>query len=281
MMVGFAWQKGWIDLDLPAFEAAVTLNGTAVAMNLSAFAWGRRLAAEPETVLVAAGMGRDPQPEDVVQPRSDFLADYQDPAYAERFRATVARVTAAEHALGGSGALADTVAKGLFRVMAYKDEYEVARLYAEAGFSRALGEAFEGDVKLTFHLAPPILSRRDKATGHLRKRAFGGWMLPVFRFLAKGRGLRGTAFDPFGRTAERRAERQLILDYEQLVENLLAGLSADRLEEATRIAAMVLEVRGYGHVKDAAMARYYGQVTPALAAYQAKPDRVQSLQLAG
>lgn len=275
MMVGFAWQKGWLHLDLEAFEAAVALNGTAIAMNRSAFAIGRKLAVDPQAVLTAAGLtenaaeGEVEEDKNIVAEREAFLAAYQDQAYAARYRAIVDRVANAEAGLKGDGTLADTVARGLFRVMAYKDEYEVARLYTDGGFAASLKNAFEGDVKLTFHLAPPLLAGRDKATGHLRKRAFGGWMLPVFRLLAKGRRLRGTRFDPFGYTAERKTERRLIADYEAMVDRLLARLSPANLAEAARIAALVLEVRGYGHVKEQAVAAYEPAVAAAIAAYEA------------
>jgi indolepyruvate ferredoxin oxidoreductase len=277
MMVGFAWQKGWLHLDLEAFEAAVALNGTAVAMNRSAFAIGRKLAVDPEAVLAAAGLSEKvleakDEDKDIVADRAEFLAAYQDQAYAGRYRAIVDRVADAEAALKGDGALAKAVAKGLFRVMAYKDEYEVARLYTDGSFARSLQDAFEGDVKLTFHMAPPVIAKRDKATGHLRKRAFGAWMMPLFRLLAKARRLRGTAFDPFGYTAERKTERRLIADYEALIERLLARLTSANLSEAVRIAGLVLEVRGYGHVKDKAIAAYEPVVAAAMHAYEADPE---------
>ncbi|MDY6947067.1 MAG: DUF6537 domain-containing protein [Pseudomonadota bacterium] len=145
--------------------------------------------------------------------------------------------------------------------------YEVARLYTDGAFRASLDQAFEGDVKLRFHLAPPLLARRDKATGHLRKRAFGGWMLPLLRLLSKGRRLRGTVFDPFGHTAERRMERALIAEYEALVEALLASLSRDSYANAVHIAGMILEVRGFGHVKEQAVAKYRPMLAAALAEY--------------
>ncbi|MDH7637741.1 indolepyruvate ferredoxin oxidoreductase family protein [Sphingomonas oryzagri] len=271
MMVGFAWQKGWIAMDLGDFEAAVTLNATAVAMNKAAFAWGRRLAVDPDAVLAAAGLvtAVSPIEEDMVDRRAAFLADYQDGAYADRFCTLVTRVAEAEARCGGKGALARTVAKGLFRVMAYKDEYEVARLYTDGSFGRALADAFDGEATVRFHMAPPIFARRDKATGHLRKRSFGGWMLPVFRLLAKGRRLRGTKLDPFGYTAERRAERQLAGDYEALVMRIAEHLTPAGLAQADALAALVLEVRGYGHVKERAMETYRVRLPAAIEAFEA------------
>jgi indolepyruvate ferredoxin oxidoreductase len=277
MMVGFAWQKGWLHLDLEAFEAAVVLNGTAVAMNRSAFALGRKLAVEPDAVLAVAGLSEksvedDYEDENLVAVREAFLAAYQDHAYAGHYRAIVDRVANAEAALKGGGALARTVANGLFRVMSYKDEYEVARLYTEGSFVRSLHDAFEGHVKLTFHMAPPLLAKRDKASGHLRKRKFGAWIMPLFRLLAKARRLRGTRFDPFGYTAERKTERRLIADYEALIERLLARLTSANLSEAARIAGLILDVRGYGHVKERAIAVYEPAVAAAMHAYDADLD---------
>lgn len=270
MMLGLAWQKGWIDFDPASFDAAIELNGTAVELNKAAFAWGRRLAAEPDAVYAAAGLTDRPQPtvDQLIEQRAAFLADYQDAAYADRFRGAIARVLVAERAAGGDGGLAAAAARALSQLMAYKDEYEVARLFADGRFAQALGSAFEGDVKLQFHMAPPLLSRRDKVTGELRKRRFGSWMLPVLRVLARGKRLRGTTFDPFGHTRERRRERGMIAEYEAVLDRLVARLEPDALPEARAIAGMALEVRGYGHVKEAAMARYEQEVGTALARFE-------------
>ena len=269
MMMGYAWQRGWLTLDHAALIAAVRLNGTAVDMNLAAFALGRRLACDRDAVLALAWRSDPAVAVDVVETRASFLAAYQDDAYADRFRAVVDRVARAEEVAGGDGALTRAAARGLFRLMAYKDEYEVARLYTDGSFIDALHAAFEGDVRLSFHMAPPLLARRDKVTGHLRKRDFGPWVLPLFRILAKGRRLRGTALDPFGYTAERKTERRLIGEYEELLDHLVLRLSSDRLPQAVRIAELVLEVRGYGHVKEAAIEAYEAALPEALAAFEA------------
>jgi indolepyruvate ferredoxin oxidoreductase len=280
MMVGFAWQKGWLDLDFAAFDAAIALNGAAVEMNRNAFTIGRRLAVEPDMVMNAAGLLQEPeQDENALERMAAFLADYQDQNYADRFSEQVAKVAAAEAKLGGDGSFKDTVAKGLFRLMAYKDEYEVARLYTDGSFAKSLGQAFDGKVRLKFHMAPPLLSRRDKSTGHLKKRTFGPWMIPVLRLLARGKALRGTRFDPLGYTAERKNERRLIADYEALVDRLLKRLDSRNFSQAKEIAAMVLEVRGYGHVKEQAMAAYEPAVTQALAAFE--EEHSPALQKAG
>ena len=188
--------------------------------------------------------------------RARFLAGYQDAAYADRYLATVAKVRKAEAAAAPSSTeLTEAVAKNLFKLMAYKDEYEVARLYADDSFAKKLGERFEGDFRLKFHLAPPIFARRDKATGHLLKKEFGDWMMPAFRLLAKLRFLRGTAWDPFGRSAERKAERRLIEDYRAMIEPRIASLTAEQIPHLARLARLPEMIRGYGHIKEASIAK--------------------------
>jgi indolepyruvate ferredoxin oxidoreductase len=283
MMLGFAWQKGWVRLDQASIDQAIALNGVALTLNRAAFAIGRQLAIDAESVLARlAPTANNTGPDsDIAGTRAAFLTSYQDAAYAARYQETIARVSAAEKAAGGDGTLSDTVARGLFRLMAYKDEYEVARLYTDGSFAKALEGSFEGNVKLRFHLAPPLLARRDKATGHLRKMSFGGWMLPAFRLLAKGKRLRGTRFDPFGYTAERRKERSLVGAYEQLIDRLITGLRPDRLDAATRIAGMVQDIRGYGHIKEAAIAKYEIATAKVLAEYESANREVTSDALAG
>jgi indolepyruvate ferredoxin oxidoreductase len=282
MMLGFAWQKGRISLNLASLESAIDLNGTAMAMNKAAFAWGRRLAVEPEAVYASAGqLSRDTAEvetlEHLLARRVAFLTAYQDAAYAERFRASIVLIRDAEGLAGGDATLSTTAAKALFQLMAYKDEFEVARLFTQGSFAKALGEAFEGPVKLAFHMAPPLLAGRDKATGHPRKLRFGPWIMPLFHILARGKRLRGTAFDPFGRSLERREERRLIADYEALLARLSQQLRQDNLNEANKIVGMALEVRGYGHVKQHAMMRYQEQVAAALAAFdKSNSDGAQS-----
>lgn len=267
MMLGFAWQRGWIGLERDAIHAAIALNGTATAMNLAAFAWGRRLAVDPDAVLAAAGLA-DPAPETLdalVDRRATFLEAYQDRAYADRYRHTVRRVAEAEARVGGRSAeLARTAAQALFRLMAYKDEYEVARLYTDGSFAAALDQAFDDHGRISFHMAPPVFARRDPVTGHLRKRRFGPWIMPLLRLLAGGRRLRGSAFDPLGRTAERRAERRMIADYERLLADVCNRLTMDNLATAVTVLGLALEVRGYGHVKERAMAEYPSRLDAAL-----------------
>ncbi len=186
-----------------------------------------------------------------VSRRVKFLTDYQNAAYAERYRRTVERVKQAEAARApGKCGLADAVARYLFKLMAYKDEYEVARLYTDGSFVKQVEAEFDGDqLRFEFHLAPPLFARIDKDTGLPRKMSFGPWLMPAFRALAKLKGLRGTAFDPFGRTLERRTERKLIADYEAVIEEVLAKLTPDNHPLAVGLAAIPEKIRGFGHVK--------------------------------
>jgi indolepyruvate ferredoxin oxidoreductase len=171
----------------------------------------------------------------------------------------------------GSTALTDTVARALFKVMAYKDEYEVARLYTESDFLTRVADQFEGPYELRFHLAPPLLAERDPATGHLQKRVYGPWMLTAFRLLAKLRFLRGTKFDIFGRTAERRAERQLVAEYEALVDQVTAALSSANHAAAVELAALPLEIRGFGHIKEKNLQRAKAKQADLLARFRSAP----------
>ena len=255
LLLGYAWQHGRIPLGRAAILRAMELNGVQVAANQAAFEWGRRCAHDPSGVrsLFAAQkviqIVRRPSLDETIARRAEFLSAYQDAAYAEQYRAFVARVREAE-APFSSTRLTEAVAQGLFKLMAYKDEYEVARLHADAAFAAKIGEMFDGEVKLVHHFAPPILGRTD-AQGRPLKQAFGPWMHKALPWLAKLKFLRGTAFDPFGRTEERRTERALIQEYRASVEALLARLSKERLDTAVEIARLPLEIRGFGHVKAA------------------------------
>jgi len=257
-MVGYAWQRGLIPLSLEALERAIELNGVAVETNKEALVWGRRAAHDLAAVEALAKPHEEPPSrhlsadlDEVVTRRVDFLTGYQNAAYAARYRAMVERARTAETARApGMTGLAEAVARYYFKLLAYKDEYEVARLFAAPEFSAKLRAQFEGDYKLHFHLAPPGIARRDPDSGHLIKREFGPWILPAMKLLARLRGLRGTRFDPFGRTPERRRERQLIADYETLMDEVLAGLDADSYALAVGLASVPEGIRGYGHVKD-------------------------------
>jgi len=212
-MLGLAFQKGAIPLSLEAILRAIEINGAAIEMNKQAFSWGRLAAHDlarvrSVTQFRARAATTTRTLDESIAYRARFLADYQNQSYAERYLATVAKVRSAEAlAAPGSSELTEAVAKNLFKLMAYKDEYEVARLYTDSAFASKLGDKFEGDVRLKFHLAAPLLARRDKTTGRLQKKEYGGWMIHVFRLLARLKFLRGTALDPFGYTVERKTER--------------------------------------------------------------------------
>jgi indolepyruvate ferredoxin oxidoreductase len=259
-MVGYAYQLGAIPLSATAIEKAIALNGEAVAMNQAAFHWGRRAAidraaveklAKPTAAIDSDARKLSETFDEAVARRVDYLTTYQDAAYAERYRTWVDKTKAAEAALApGKTGLADTVARYLFKLMAYKDEYEVARLYTDGAFVKQVGNEFAGDkLRFEFHLAPPLFAPRDKATGLPRKISFGPWIFPLFRLLAKWKGLRGTAFDPFGYTLERRTERKLIADYETMLGEMLAKLTPENHPVAVGLAAIPEKIRGFGHVK--------------------------------
>jgi indolepyruvate ferredoxin oxidoreductase len=256
-MLGYAFQKGLVPLQLASLERAIELNGVAIEANKHTFNWGRLAAqdhASLETFLRPPHPAEPPPAQGLpalVARRSAFLEEYQDAAYAQRYREFVAVTAEAEKTrVRGRGDLADAVARGLFKLMAYKDEYEVARLYTDGAFLAKLRQQFEGDFRLEFHLAPPLLADRDPDTGHLKKRAYGPWMLRAFAVLRRFKGLRGTALDPFGRTAERRMERRLITEYEAVVRELIAGLTPENHALAVEIARLPERMRGFGHVKE-------------------------------
>ena len=255
-LLGFAWQKGMVPVSHAALMSAIELNGVALDMNRKAFLWGRRAAhdlaaverfARPQPAVPIRPLGLDA----VIARRVDFLTAYQDAAYAERYRLLVERVRETEARCVGvdSTRLSEAVAHSYFKLLAYKDEYEVARLYTDPEFWDKVNASFEGDFDVRFHLAPPLVSRIDPLTGRIPKKAFGQGMMRIFRLLAKLKGLRGTRWDIFGRTAERQAERALIREYEQDIGELLDTLSYPRLELAAEIAALPQQIRGYGHVK--------------------------------
>lgn len=252
-MLGYAWQRGELPLTEASLLRAIELNGVAVQANKTAFAWGRRAAvdlARVEQIAVPAQpvLLHLPQSLDqLIKRRVSLLTDYQDAAYAAQFLEVVEAVRAAEAALG-SDKLATAVARNLSRLMAYKDEYEVARLYTNGQFQKELAQQFEGDFSLSFHLAPPLLARKD-GQGHLLKARYGGWVMQAFKLLARMKGLRGGLLDLFGHTEERRMERELIVQYRQLVLDLLPRLTAANLATAIELAQLPEQVRGYGHVK--------------------------------
>jgi indolepyruvate ferredoxin oxidoreductase len=258
-MLGYAWQKGLVPLAEASLLRAIELNAVAVEANKAAFRWGRRAAHDLQSVERAAGpvtplaMARPDIAqtlEEVVERRIKFLTGYQDEGYARRYKDLVVRVQRAESERAkGMAGLALAVARNYFKLLAYKDEYEVARLYADPAFLAKVRANFDGDYKLRFHLAPPLIAAKDPNTGEARKMEFGPWMLGAFRVLAKLKGLRGTAFDAFGRSEERKTERRLIAEYEKTVDALVANLAHDNHALAVQIAAIPDRIRGFGHVK--------------------------------
>jgi len=254
MILGYAWQKGWVPLSRESLLRAMELNEVAVANNQLAFEWGRHAAHHPAKVLavlqpaqVIEFKKRDSL-DDLIAKRMAWLTDYQNAAYAQRYSAFVARVRQAEAPLGKT-VLTESVAKSLFKLMAYKDEYEVARLHTQTGFVERIAEQFEGDFKVHYHLAPPLLAKRNDK-GQLIKQKFGPGMLTGFKLLAMLKGLRGSALDVFGYTEERCTERALIGEYMGIVEGLLASLNADKHAKAVEIARVPENIKGFGHVKE-------------------------------
>ncbi|ALN89114.1 MULTISPECIES: indolepyruvate ferredoxin oxidoreductase family protein [Lysobacter] len=312
-ILGYAWQRSLVPIAFDALMRAIELNGAAIEMNKTAFAWGRLAAIDPQSVAQAAGVTRkvptaaEATPRDLphlapgewegnewgatsapratrnedelrhvparadsdnvaflplddlrlsrsldelISRRVSFLTEYQDAAYAKRYSDFVAKVREAEQSKApGSTDLAEAVARYFFKLMAYKDEYEVARLYTSGEFQRKLEQQFDGDYKLKFHLAPPLLAKKD-AQGRLIKQEFGPWVFTAFKWMAKLRKLRGGKLDIFGYTEERKMERQLIADYEQTVGGLLASLDGGNVDLAAEIASIPEHIRGYGHVKE-------------------------------
>jgi len=258
-LVGYAYQVGALPLSAQAIETAIALNGEAVAMNQAAFRWGRRAAFDPAAVeALARPIAQVPVQapdasslDDIVSRRVAFLTAYQNTAYAARYRAWVERARNAETTLApGKTGFAEAVARYLFKLMAYKDEYEVARLYTDGTFLAQVANEVGGEnLRFEFHLAPPLLARRDPNTGQPKKMAFGAWIYRLFRILAAFKFLRRTPFDPFGHSTERRVERRLIAEYEAMLSELMARLSADNHALATALAAIPEKIRGFGHVK--------------------------------
>ncbi|WP_019375161.1 indolepyruvate ferredoxin oxidoreductase family protein, partial [Melaminivora alkalimesophila] len=255
LILGYAWQKGRVPLSHAALMRAMELNGVQVANNQAAFEWGRRMAHDPAAVqaLVATTQViqfvKKPALAEIVAKRVEFLTGYQNAAYAEEYRAFVEKVQSAEAPLGQGTRLTEAVARYLFKLMAYKDEYEVARLHTDPAFMARIEGMFEGDYQIVHHLAPPATARKNDK-GELVKKPYGPWMRRAFTVLTKMKGLRGTALDPFGKTEERRTERALIREYRATIEELLAGLTPERLPLAAEIARIPEEIRGYGHVKE-------------------------------
>jgi indolepyruvate ferredoxin oxidoreductase len=262
MMMGYAYQKGLLPLSASSIEQAIEVNAVAIKMNTQAFRLGRLAAADPARIN-AMMKGQDETAavktldmmslDEIIAHRSALLTDYQNEKLAARYRNLVTQVRDAAVNGGFGDELPRAVAINYAKLLAYKDEYEVARLYTDGGFEKQLRDQFEGDFKISIHLAPPIMGGGTDAQGRPKKRAFGAWMMPAFRLLAKLRGLRGTAFDIFGSTAHRRLERDLIAGYEKDVAHILSVLSPLTLDTAIEILSLPDRIRGYGPVKEKAV----------------------------
>jgi len=278
IMLGVLWQVGLVPVSEEALMRAIELNGVAVDMNRQAFSIGRLAAARPEALERLLGASASPEPERsprealaaLIASRTRELVAYQNEAWAEKYRALVERVRALEEASPGHDfALTEAVARNLYKLMAYKDEYEVARLFADSAFMASIEAQFEGEAKITLHLAPPLLKLTD-SEGRPRKAAFGPWMLRVFRVLAATKGLRGTVFDPFGHTEERRVERELIAEYRSLIERFIAEFDRAHLARMVELARLPERIRGFGHVKSASVAEARRLREVILAKYEAE-----------
>ncbi|MFZ1989289.1 MAG: indolepyruvate ferredoxin oxidoreductase family protein [Alphaproteobacteria bacterium] len=273
MMVGYAWQKGLIPLRRESIEQAITLNGVSVKDNVLAFNIGRLLALAPEKLRVpeTSRVQRKIQSEmsldEVIAHRSQHLTAYQNAKLAGRYRALVDRARHAAAKAGLDERIVRAVAVNYAKLLAYKDEYEVARLYLAPEFRASLAEHFEGNYKLGFNLAPPFLPGTDP-NGRPLKHEFGPWMMAGFRGLASLKGLRGTPFDLFGRAHDRREERQLIKDYEELAERVLPKLNKANAETALDLLSLPEEIRGFGPVKSEAIARSRGKQAELLAKFE-------------
>ncbi len=270
LLTGMAWQQGLIPISLAAMQEALRLNGVKVENNLQAFAWGRLAAARPDFV---RSQMQSPTPEpsmetldSLIARRAEFLTGYQNTALAERYEALVRQVEAAEREANASASfeLTRAVARSYFKLLAYKDEYEVARLHSDPAFKKKLNDQFEGDFKLNYHLAPPALPAKLDARGRPYKRQFGAWLTPFLSILARGKRLRGSAFDVFGLQADRKMERALIVEFEQTVQRWLGKIGDVSDAELLKLAQAPMEIRGYGPVKEKAVFEYRERVASML-----------------
>jgi indolepyruvate ferredoxin oxidoreductase len=258
-LLGFAWQRGFIPLEERSLMRAIELNGAAIEMNKTAFAWGRQAALDINKVRAAAGMSepvsvismppKRQSLEQIIADRAERLTAYQNARYAALYESFVREVAATEQSRIGGEKVTREIAVSLYKLMAYKDEYEVARLYTETGFVERTKNMLEGDFELRFHLAPPLFAKKDN-NGQLVKQQYGSWMLSAFKLLAKARFLRGSMLDPFRYTTERLHKRKAIDDYKTSMRQMIELLDANRLNTAIELAKLPQTVRGYGHVKD-------------------------------
>ena len=251
-LLGFTFQKGLLPVSSKAIEKAIELNNVSVDFNKQAFLWGRLAQHDPEAIKKFSSQKINSsvlKEKEFAKLRAQDLENYHNVAYARRYKTLLDRVYNVESKTELSG-LGEIIEKAYFKLLAYKDEYEVARLYTDGSFKKSLEKEFQGPFKLKFHLAPPFFAKRDPSTGELKKQTFGQWVLIVFKILAKLRFLRGTPFDPFGYTIERKTERQLIKNYENIIDLLVNNLNSRNHSIAIEIASLPLQIRGFGHIKE-------------------------------
>lgn len=297
-MLGFAYQKGWLPVAQESLVQAIELNGTAVEFNLKAFDWGRRAAADlprlrsliDSNSSKAAAQPLSQNLDEVIQRRIATLTEYQNAKLAEKYRARVQQFRDAETRIAGEpGKLTETVARNYFKVLATKDEYEVARLFTNGDFMKKIESQFEGSYKLNFHLAPPIMNNA-KPGEEPQKRSFGPWMMRSFKLLARMKFLRNSVIDPFGYTAERKVEREWLATYEGVLDEVLGRLTAEKMQTAIELANLPDIVRGYGPVKERFLEQAHIQHARLLSAWRnerktefhdatAKDARIQATQL--
>jgi indolepyruvate ferredoxin oxidoreductase len=257
-MLGFSYQEGLLPIGHEAINKAIELNGASVKMNQEAFMWGRRASVDMKAVerlvkLDEKHPDRDTPAEsldEIVAIRARFLTEYQNQRYAQKYTSFIAKALEIERSRPLVKGLAEIVARNYFKLLAYKDEYEVARLHSGAEFSKKIDAMFEGKYSVRYHLAPPLFSKRDKETGHLIKSEYGGWVRYLFKLIAKLKFLRGSPLDLFGWTAERKMERNLITEYEGIFAEVTSERYIDNISLVKEILAFPEEIRGFGHVKE-------------------------------
>jgi indolepyruvate ferredoxin oxidoreductase len=255
LLLGAAWQHGLVPVSLDALMRAIELNGVEIERNKEAFTWGRIAADHAEHIEDILHLGHEEEEtlDELIERRAAFLTDYQDNGLSTRFQQLVDQARVVEATAGGDGRLTAAIARSYFKLLSYKDEYEVARLHTRTGFIADLKKEYGASAKIRFHLAPPIMSHRTDSRGRPVKREFGAWMLPVLRILARLKRLRGTSFDIFGGTAERRMERALIREFEDRAEQLLGAVDSETLAYVAEIIEQYMDIRGYGPVKEQAV----------------------------
>jgi len=279
MLLGFAWQRGLVPVSAEAMLKAIELNGASVAANKRAFAWGRLAAQDPDLVAAEAELKPQMKPvetlDELVARRVAFLTEYQNAAYAERYRTMVEKVRGIEAAkTPGFSNLAAAVARNYFKLLAYKDEYEVARLYIDGSFKAALEKEFEGNLSLEFHLAPPLFNKPDPITGRPKKTKFGPWAMRMFKLLAAMKGLRGTKLDIFAHSEDRQTERRLLAEYQALIPELILGLTPANHALAVALASVPDQIRGYGPVKAESVVTAKTKEAELLARFRAPAEAV-------